>query len=146
MRSIVEKVHELEDEFGKIAKIPENEPRLLEIRKSLQNSTTHKPVKNPLTDEQKKEIQRLWEQNWLDSEISREMGLPLFLVSKIRLKLGKANKRVFTLKRGVEVEAFTSLSQVSYFLGFNSPRSRDEIQSRLKRDGWHMSERMTHDY
>ena len=146
MSSIVEKVHELEDEFGKIAKIPENEPRLLEIRKSLQNSTTHKQVKNPLTDEQKKEIQRLWEQNWLDSEISREMGLPLFLVSKIRLKLGKANKRVFTLKRGVEVEAFTSLSQVSYFLGFNSPRSRDEIQSRLKRDGWHMSERMAHDY
>lgn len=145
MSSIVEQVHELEDEFGGIANIPADEPRLLEIRKLL-HSTNHKQAKKPLTNDQKKEIKKLWEQNWIDRDIANELDIPIDITHNARSKFGKANRQVFTLKRGFEVHIFSSLSQVSNFLSYNSPRKWDDMQPRLKQQGWHVSERITHDY
>lgn len=136
-------VHKLEDRYGSIDKTPASRPELTITHKIFEESNSE-PI--TVSNEEVKEIGRLWKQGYFDKEIADELFLPDDLVSRHRSKLGKPNRKNYTLKRGFEQFNFESLIKLSKFFGYTYQKPLDHLKDKAKEKGWTIKEKRTHDY
>lgn len=136
-------VHKLEDRYGSIDKTPANRPEF-----AITHKLFEEPNSEPITvsSEEVKKIGRLWKQGYFDKEIADELFLPDVLVSRRRSKLGKPNRKIYTLKRDFEQVDFESLIKLSKFFGYTYQKPLDHLKAKAKEKGWTIKEKRTHDY
>lgn len=136
-------VHKLEDRYGSIDKTPASRPEL-----TITHKIFEEPNSEPITvsDEEVKEIGRLWKKGYFDKEIADKLFLPDDLVSRHRSKLGKSNRKNYMLKRGFEQFNFDSLIKLSKFFGYKYQKPLDQLKAKGKEKGWTIKEKRTHDY
>ncbi len=136
-------VHKLEDRYGSIDKTPANRP---EFKITHGFYEEHEREVRKATDDDIKAIKELWEQKLSDVDIADELFIDSSTVTHWRSKLGKPNRTVYYLRRGMEREQFKSLIELSNFLGYSYQRNYTQLQEEAKKRGWTIREKMSHDY
>lgn len=145
MSSIVDQVHELEDEFGGIANIPYDEPRLIKLQKQLNNGKV-KRGKKPDKPVDVEFLKTLWEHGLNDREIAQTMNNRPDLIRVYRSKIGPANVKAWILTKGKEQLVFKNNTALSDYLGVSSRQSGPYLIKKAEGRGWVVTKTMSHDY
>lgn len=146
MSSIVDQVHELEDEFGGIANIPFDETRLIKLQKRLKKGGHSSNGKKPEKPVDMEILKVLWEHGLSDREIAQTMNNRLALIRIYRSRLGLVNVKAWILTKGNERLVFKNNAALSDFLGLASRQSGPFLIKKAEEHGWVVSKEMSHEY
>lgn len=146
MSSVVDQVHELEDEFGGIANIPFDEPRLIKLQKRLKKGGHSSNGKKPEKPVDMEILKVLWEHGLSDREIAQTMSNRPDLIRVYRSKIGQANVKAWILTRGQEQQVFKNNTALSDYLGVSSRQSGPYLIKKAEGRGWVVTKAMSHDY